>query len=199
MHRMIVIFLLLAVASCRDAGKKDVTAATRDSVIGRDSSVDKPDFFTTYPVLTLLRKTPVDIGCMLETTFGYRDSVFNCSYTNYINKGDPCVNTTAYYEGIVIPAALYTKIHPAIQDIKLDFEHGSLREVTITFRDSLLKDDISKLFHLPADNSSLPDNIMSIDLGDNVYSKDKPVNPAYTRWLTITGFEHMGAGDVDCP
>jgi len=191
--------LILSMAACSDAGQKTSTETTADTLlIAKDSSMEGPDFLIKYPLLSLLRKTPVEIGCILETEFKYRDSVFNCDYKNYVNKGDPCVKTDEYYEGLTIPAELFKKINPAIKEINLDFEHGSLRELTITFRDSLLKDKIREMFNLPAENGTLPDNIMIINFGENVFSNDKPADPNYTRWLTVTGFEHMGAGDVDC-
>ncbi|HMI77304.1 MAG TPA: hypothetical protein VK484_00850 [Ferruginibacter sp.] len=199
MNRIIFIFLILSMAACSDAGQKTSTETTADTLlIAKDSSMEGPDFLIKYPLLSLLRKTPVEIGCILETEFKYRDSVFNCDYKNYVNKGDPCVKTDEYYEGLTIPAELFKKINPAIKEINLDFEHGSLRELTITFRDSLLKDKIREMFNLPAENGTLPDNIMIINFGENVFSNDKPADPNYTRWLTVTGFEHMGAGDVDC-
>ena len=191
--------MILSMAACSDAGQKTSTETTADTLlIAKDSSMEGPDFLIKYPLLSLLRKTPVEIGCILETEFKYRDSVFNCDYKNYVNKGDPCVKTDEYYEGLTIPAELFKKINPAIKEINLDFEHGSLRELTITFRDSLLKDKIREMFNLPAENGTLPDNIMIINFGENVFSNDKPADPNYTRWLTVTGFEHMGAGDVDC-
>jgi len=200
MNKILLCMLIIALAGCGGAEKDASTArAATDTLPVKDSSIAAPDFFTSYPLLTLLRKTPVEIGCILEKAFQYRDPVFNCSYINYVNKGDPCVKTTEYYEGLKIPAALFTKMHAAIKDIQLDFEHGSLREINITFLDSLPKEKIRAIFNLPAENSSLPDNIMSINFGDNVYSGNKPADPNFTSWLTITGFEHMGAGDVDCP
>ncbi len=94
-----------------------------------------------------------------------------------------------------IPDSLFSKINPSIKDIRLEFEHGSLREVEITFKDSMLISDIKTRFAL---SDTVPENIMEMHYGDNIGSKNKPVNPKYTRWLTIYGFEHMGAGDVDC-
>ena len=144
-----------------------------------------------------MRKTPVEIGCMLQSEFNYRDSVFNCDYKNYVNKGDPCKKIKEYYEGIVIPENLIRKIHPLIKLINLDFEHGNLREITITFEDSLLKTKIREIFNLPA-NGKLPANVIGINYGDDIFSKDKPVNSNFTRWLVITAFDHTGAGDVGC-
>ena len=45
--------------------------------------VKKNNFIKKYPLLFLLNKTPVDIGCILEKEFHYKDSSFYCSYKNY--------------------------------------------------------------------------------------------------------------------
>lgn len=144
------------------------------------------------------RKNPAEIGCIIEKHFDYRDSIFNCDHNNYINKGDPCVLTDAYYEGIQFPSALTSKISPLIKDIGLSFENGSLQEIVVTFKDSIAKNKVEELFKLPKDKVKLPEDIMRIDYGDNIYSSDKPVDTNYTKWLTITAFEHISAPDMDC-
>jgi hypothetical protein len=155
-------------------------------------------FMVKHPLLTLLRKTPVEIGCILETEFSFRDSVFNCDYKNYVNTGDPCKKIIEYYEGIQIPDNLVKKLHPFLKYIDLEFEHGNLREITLTFTDSLLKDKIKEIFNLPLERSKFPNNILKIDYGENIISRDKPINSNYTKWLIITGFDHIGAGEVNC-
>jgi len=159
------------------------------------AQVQTPSLISKHPVMTWMRKSPVEIGCMFETELAFKDSVFNCSYKNYVNKGDPCKNSDAYYEGPRFPNTLANKIHPSIKEVTLNFEQGSLQELDITFNDSMLISDIKNIFKL---SDTLPENVMSINYGENVDSKDKPVNPKYTRWLSLIGFEHMGAGDVDC-
>lgn len=156
------------------------------------------DFLLKYPLLTLMRKTPAEIGCMLETEFSFRDPVFNCDNKNYVNNGDPCIKTEEYYEGVKIPPNLIKKISPVIQDINLSFEHGNLQKIAITFDNILSKDEIRQTFNLPLDESKFPNNIMAISYGENIISADKPTDPNYTKWLSITGFEHIGAGDVNC-
>jgi hypothetical protein len=199
MNRIIFFFIILTLAGCNETGKNTSSqTVANDTSINRSSKVISLDFFSKYPLLTLLRKTPVEIGCILQTEFKYRDTVFNCDNKNYLNKGDPCKKTNEYYEGIIIPVGLSEKIHPDVKDMHLDFEHGSLRELTITFRDSLSIDKVRTMFNLPAENGNLPKNIISISFGENIYSKDKPADPNYTKWLTVTGFEHMGAGEADC-
>src|SRR5690606_38369112 len=142
-----------------------------------------------HPLITWVRKSPVDIGCMLEKGIGHKDSKFNCAYGDYKNEGDPCNNTDAYYEGPKFPQKLSGKIDPTFKEIRFDFERGLLRELSITFKDSVLISDIKKKFALPDKFEDYPTNINYISYGENTYSQDKPVNPNYTRWLTITGFD----------
>ncbi len=199
MNRIICVLLIVLMASCNQSPKDSAKENGKtDSLSATNSQRSDSSFLVKHPLLTLMRKNPVEIGCILQSEFNYRDSVFNCDYKNYVNKGDPCKNTTEYYEGIQVPANLIKKIDPSIKEIHLDFEHGSLREISITFDDSLHKDKIREIFNLPSQGSQLPDNVMNIDYGENTYSNDKPINPNYTRWLIITGFDHMGAGDVPC-
>ena len=83
-------------------------------------------------------------------------------------------------------------------EINLEFEHGNLRQISITFKDSLLINQIQQMFNLPLVKTDFPDNVTEINYGDDVNSLEKPVNPDYTKWLIIEGFEHIGAGDVEC-
>jgi hypothetical protein len=71
---------------------------------------EAPALIIKYPLTGWLMKNPAEIGCMLEQELAYKDSVFNCSYKNYVNKGDPCKNIKAYYEGVVFPNALAAKV-----------------------------------------------------------------------------------------
>jgi hypothetical protein len=191
--------VIILLTNCNDPVKTNPVLSANASVAASKNTMHTDSLFLIkYPLLSWAGKSPVEIGCMLETEFSFKDSVFNCAYKNYINKGDPCKKTKEYYEGINFPEHLVAKVHPSVKEMDLKFEHGQLQEITITFKDSLLKDKIRQLFNLPAKKDSLPANVMSIGYGENVYSKDKPSNPKYTRWLSITCFEHMGAGDVDC-
>jgi len=157
----------------------------------------KSSFLLRYPLLTWMRKSPVGIGCILETEFSYKDPVFNCDYKDYVNKGDPIKNTTEYYEGIKFPDSLVSKIDLSVETLELEFEHGNLREISIQFKDSILKSKISEIFELPTKRSKFPDNITDIGYGENISASNKPVNLNYTRWLTIEGFDHMGAVEME--
>ena len=115
-----------------------------------------------YPFVTWLRKSPVEISCILESELGYKDKVFNCGHKNYVNKGDPCKNTKEYYEGLHIPDYLAPHIYPFIKTISLAFEHGNLQDLRIEFKDSISIDQIKQIFGLPRDRKHFPDNIMYV-------------------------------------
>ena len=187
--------LLFVATGCNNHSEKVVDQKAAP-VVAQDST-PTPGFLVKHPLISLLRKTPVEIGCMLQTVFNYRDSVFNCDNRNYVNKGDPCKKTVEYYEGIKISDELAQKIDPSFKKIELFFEHGSLQHMTVTFWDSVLITKIRETFNLPL-KGSYPQNIIDIDYGENTFSADKPVNENYTRLFSITGFDHIGAGDADC-
>lgn len=197
MNKIYFVLLVAIIISCNATPKNNTEEAGKEkSLNSKDSQSFTSTFLLKHPLLTLMRKTPVEIGCILESEFNYRDPIFNCDNKTYVNKGDPANKTTEYYEGIKIPQKLIKKIHPTIKEINLEFEHGNLREIDITFEDSLMISKIREIFSLPSDLNNLPDNVVDIEYGENIFSKDKPANPNYTRWLSIIGFDHMGAGDV---
>lgn len=152
---------------------------------------------TKYPLLTWLRKSPVEINCMLQSQLHYQDRRFKCG-TNYVNKGDPCKKTKEYYEGIQIPDSLAVKIHPLFKSISLSFEHGDLQLLIIEFKDSMSIGRIKSMFALPAEQIDFPDNLIYIDYADGESAPFKTHDEKYTNSLMIVGFEHLGAGDVDC-
>jgi len=82
-----------------------------------------------------------------------------------------------------------------IKNIELYFEHGALQQIDVTFKGNILKSKIRKIFNLPVKRSNYPENVIDITYGENVLSNEKSEN--YTKWLGITGFTHMGAGDYD--
>ena len=180
----------------------NITTAQISEIRPRQASMDTSNismsFVAKYPLVTWLRKSPIEISCMLESELGYKDKAFNCGHKNYVNKGDPCKKTKEYYEGLQIPGYLAPHIYPLIKTISLAFEHGDLQDLSIEFKDSISIDLIKQIFRLPSDRGHFPDNITYIYYGENVTALNKPVDPQYTRWLDIVGLDHMGAGDVDC-
>ncbi len=122
-------------------------------------------------------------GCMLENEYGHKDATFNCAINGYENKGDPCTNPTTYYEGPTVPARLVT----GARDVRAEWEHGELRALHITLTGVLSEEEAKKRLSLPA---TLPPNIMRIDVQG--CAKD-------ATCVTIEGFEHQGAGEVECP
>ncbi|VWB33108.1 hypothetical protein BLA14095_01307 [Burkholderia lata] len=159
------------------------------------------------------RTTSPTFGCYVETTFGYRDKRFNCALKKYRNTGDACKNTKAYYEGPVFPDRLAASVHPLATKVELDWEHGDLQMVTITLKGTWNEADVRRAFGLPraegrklteAELRSVPDNLMDTSVQypsdplDESLAK-RPSNAARgTTAVMLYGFDHMGAGDVDC-
>lgn len=126
-------------------------------------------------------------GCLMEKTLGHRDPRFNCGLKS-VKAGDPCVDTENYYAGPMFPPALATRIHSFARDVSVEFEHGAVRTVSVTLKGKFSKSDVLKAFGL-TDDGKRPPNIMSVSVQD--CSLDGTC-------LLLAGFDHLGAGDVDC-
>ncbi len=150
---------------------------------------------SNYDLMKWPRITSVAFGCFLEKEFGYRDAVFNCSNTSYTNQAGP--SDAGYYEGPEFPAGALKKIHPAVASIRLEFEHGDLREITVELDRDYRREDVRKMFRLPAPEAPLPENVQSVAYGENIFYKGKNPDPDFTKYFSLTGFDHIGAGETD--
>ncbi|MCU9955672.1 hypothetical protein OEJ37_20135 [Burkholderia sp. BKH01] len=174
-----------------------------------DATLTKP----TVDVRAWPRMTSPKFGCYVETTFDYRDKRFNCALKKYRNTGDACKNTTAYYEGPAFPDRLAARVHPLAMKVELDWEHGDLQMVTVTLKGTWNEADVRKAFGLPraegrklteAELRKQPDNLMGTSIQYPSSPTDdsigrRPSDPAHgTTAVMLYGFDHMGAGDVEC-
>jgi len=128
-------------------------------------------------------------GCFLERQLGARDPRFNCALQGYENKGDPCKETGAYYEGPAFPDAALGRLTLAPKRVSLSWEHGELQAVTVALPGHLSEAQARRAVGLPSPDAGLPENISlaSVDTcGDDTC-------------VQLQGFDHMGAGEVDCP
>lgn len=130
-------------------------------------------------IATWPKASVTEFGCFLEKDFSYKDERFNCSLKNYKNKGDPCLSTTVYYEGPKVPREVAKKINSKIESMDLIWEKGRLQSVALTLDAKYSEKEVRKLFELPA----------KAQISDC---------SAKNTCVTLVGFEHMGAGDVDC-
>ena len=138
------------------------------------------------------RATPAEIGCQLEQRYGYRDATFNCDLKVYVNNGDPCRDTTAYYEGPAFPDRLAARVHPLAQQVKLSFEHGRLRKIQIVLAGAFTEPQVRQALGLREDGK-LPDTVQSLDV-------DTQTDDGRQQTVvSVYGFDHVGAGDVACP
>lgn len=129
-------------------------------------------------------------GCFLERELGVRDKRFNCSTKGYENKGDPCKETEAYYEGPAVPDSVLDRLDPGLTTVELSWEHGALQAATLTFDGVLTQAEAFERVGLPPTGQPLPANVQR--------AKVEACSKAATC-LTLTGFDHQGAGDVECP
>jgi hypothetical protein len=125
-------------------------------------------------------------GCYLQKDLGYRDARFNCGLKNYRNTGDPCKNTRAYYEGPKFPVSLVSRVHPLATDVELAWEHGELQSVSITLKGTWNEAEVRRAFKLPRAPS---ENLMDVSVQYPMHGSTAVI---------LIGFEHIGAGDVDC-
>jgi hypothetical protein len=129
---------------------------------------------TTWPRADVQR-----FGCFLETAFNHKDKKFNCALKHYRNHGDPCKNTKAYYEGPQFPPDKVALVDGRFKSLELSWEHGKLQAVVVTLTGKFSETDLRAAFPLP-EEASIQDCSLT------------------QTCIVLIGFDHMGAGDVDC-
>lgn len=132
-----------------------------------------------------------EFGCYLEKHFGFKDEKFNCSLRGYVNTGDPCHETEAYYEGPSFPPSKAKEINSVVEAVDLSWEHGELQSVSLQFVSKIPEEELKRIFALPPEFNYPPlyKNIMDISIQD--CSKTG-------NCLIVQGFDHLGAGDAEC-
>jgi len=81
-------------------------------------------------------------------------------------------------------------VAPGVAEIRLSWEHGDLQSVVIVLRGGWSEPDARRRLGLPAAGTALPPNVQSI--GVQRCGRDHTC-------VDLVGFDHMGAGDVECP
>jgi hypothetical protein len=132
------------------------------------------------------RTSPDAFGCALERTYKHKDQRFNCALKNYKSSGDPC-SGRAFYDGPQFPSTLASRIHPMLKEVNLEWEGGRLRAANFRFDQNAKKADVESALGLPKD--PLPKNLTAARFDD--CANDRVC-------YVLEGFEHMGAGDLDC-
>jgi hypothetical protein len=129
-------------------------------------------------------------GCLLETRYGVRDPRWGCARPDPGPRGDPCLNTRAYYAGPAFPPAAAATVAPGVEEIRLAWEHRDLQSVVFELRGALPETDARRRLGLPDAGAALPPNVQRVTV--------QRCAPARTC-VELVGFDHMGAGDVECP
>jgi len=189
---VLLILAALALAACPSSKSPPPPPAQQDA--GAPAArAEPPDIKPRRPLadaFTWPRMRADRFGCFLERELGVRDRRFNCSTKGYVNQGDPCKETEAYYEGPAIPDALVERLDPGLTTVALSWEHGELQAATFTFDGVLTQAEAFQRVGIPATGQPLPQNVQS--------AKVEACSKA-TTCVTLQGFDHVGAGDADCP
>lgn len=189
MRAALLAIAFVSLGACRSS--KTTPPAAPDS--GAPAPKPEPEDAGRKPLAAALswpRMRADRFGCFLERELNVRDKRFNCSTKGYENKGDPCKETEAYSEGPAVPDSVLGKLDPDLTTLELSWEHGELQAATLTFDGVLTKAEAYQRVGLPPAGQPLPENVQA--------AKVEACSKA-TTCLTLTGFDHMGAGDVDCP
>lgn len=146
-------------------------------------------------VLSWPRASVDKFGCMLERDFQTRDAKFNCALRNYVHVSNVCDPASPYYEGPMFPADKAAKVAEQFEEISVAHEYGGVQSVTIRLKQRQTQTAIRALLGLPASpRAPLPSNIASLDIqGCKTEGASQVCNV-----VLLQGFEHMGAGDVEC-
>ena len=129
-------------------------------------------------------------GCLLETRHAVRDPRWSCARPDPGPRGDPCLNTRAYYDGPGFPDEAAARLAPGVEGVRLSWEHRDLQSVVIVLRGLLSEADARRRLGLPAVGAALPPNVQRI--GVQGCARDRTC-------VDLVGFDHMGAGEVECP
>jgi hypothetical protein len=185
----VALTLMLAITMGVAHGGEKAAAGKSSSSNTGQSSFPNDQAMPTHDLLTWPRASADKFGCYMEKSLGYRDPRFNCGLKGYKNVGDPCENTKAYYEGPQFPERPGI-LQPLVMGVQLSWEQGRLQQFTITLMGRMTEKQARQVLNLPPPEiEDLPPNVMGIDVQ---YPSD------VTTAVSVTTFDHMGAGDVEC-
>ncbi|WP_157476349.1 hypothetical protein [Lysobacter sp. Root690] len=146
-----------------------------------------PTELTTWP-----RMRATDFGCMLEKRFGVQDKKFGCAADfDRIDWGDGCDGGGNYHAGPELPARVAKTLPAPIKSVEIVWEHGEAQYVSIDFDPGTSKHEIEVLMGLGA-GKQRPANVMDVSITECAGDNNCTPN------LFMLGFDHMGAGDLEC-
>jgi hypothetical protein len=146
-----------------------------------------------------LRQSVEKLTCTLLKTLNYEDEKFKCG-AKLSKKPDP--RDDSWNAGPVFPKEKAKLIHPLLSNLEIDWEHGDVRVLTFTFEKELSVQAVQRIFNLPRtkeDWDTYYNVIQNIEYDnlteDQIRTSDLKLQ--FVKSLTLTGFEHMGAGDIE--
>jgi hypothetical protein len=141
-------------------------------------------------LLTWPRMRAVEFGCLLQTRYRARDPRWSCATPDTGPRGDPCGDTVAYYAGPAFPPERAGEVAPGVVDVRLSWEHRNLQSVVVELEGELTEAEARRRLDLPAAGAALPANVQAITVQRCGRGR---------TCVDLVGFDHLGAGEVDCP
>ncbi len=148
------------------------------AVLALASSVSVPPTPVKSDPLTWLRADQARFACFLETNFGTHDPIFRCGarLSAKLKRAD---------RGPQFPVEKSAEVNLLVSKIELEWEHGELRQVTLTLPRKMSRLEVWNAFHYP-DDAHRPANVMSIDVQDCSQKE---------TCVLLQGFDHQGPND----
>jgi hypothetical protein len=131
-----------------------------------------------------------EFGCLMQTRHGVRDARWGCARPDPGPQGDPCGDPRAYYDGPAFPAPAASTVAPSVEEIRLSWEHRDLQSVGVVLRGDLAESEARRRLGLPPAGARLPPNVQGITVQRCGTGR---------TCVDLVGFDHLGAGEVDCP
>ncbi len=156
---------------------------TSDVLLGAAPPTTGGVDLSTWP-----RMSAVDFGCMMEKRFGHKDKRYHCGSAPPPDA-NPCTDPGGWGAGPAFPADKASAVGADVDSVSLDWEHGDLQAVNVTLNKGVPLARARGALGLP-DDAHKPSNVQSVSVQQ--CSRDQVC-------VILEGFEHMGAGDLDCP
>ncbi len=146
-------------------------------------------------VLAWPRMGASEMGCLFEKQLKAKNPLFNGQKLPRKTQGDPCHDPTAYYAGPEFPAKKGYWLHPLITQVGIFYEGDRVQSVTLHFKHPMPISTLKRIVQIPQNPEQLPENVMTVDYQQG----GQHTRSGYANTVALFGFEHQGAGDVDCP
>lgn len=145
------------------------------------------------------RMTISDFACEMSDRYGHRFKEYACGVDDTVNYKP---SAASWYRGPEFPPDKTKEIHGLAKNVAVDFEHGEVISVNVVLERPITWQAARRIFSLPDPYDNYDNdkhgNVMAVTFDNYDATQLRfSVNPVFVTSFTLTGFEHMGAGDSD--